>query len=198
MLKIITPLGKTAYYCALPLAFLSPDARTVNALLGATAVAVLTKSVAGVAMKIANKRKEKAPAGYTEKSDLRKFFDKATSKTTALALAGGTALATAGYIGANTYNDIQETDRTPIWALAGNIIDAAAPPVRWAFGTSADIGQAITQNLNPIPEEYYMRGIEKIDAYPDCWGRVIDREPSFAGTCPNRMNRFLERRFDRR
>lgn len=199
-------LGKRAIqgfcYTALPLSFAAQDSRTLNAMLGMFTGYYIGKGVAGVALMLANKKKKEQDAGYgEEKSGLKSLFNKENRQAATKYLLAGTALAAAGYIGANTAHDINQ-GRTPIWALAGNTIDAAYVPVKFIFAESADFGQLITHNLNPLPPEYRENPLialygRKLDGYTGCFDKVMDNTPGFAGTCHDKGNSWSRRNFDR-
>ena len=135
------------YYSSAALAFATPEIRVTNAALGLVGGIWIGKRVAGVVAMLAGKnKKNEAEAGYEKKGVLKSLFENAKNPIFATSLLSATALAT-GYIGANTYHDIKHTDRMAVWALTGNVIDAAYKVTRPVLGASADFGQAVTHNI---------------------------------------------------
>lgn len=195
----------TFYYSSAALAFATPDIRVTNAALGLVGGIWIGKRVAGAAALLASKNKQnenKDEVGLKEKGALKSFFQNAKGPVLATTLLGATALAT-GYVGANTIHDVKYTGRTAIWAFTGNVIDAAYKVARPVLNTSADFGQAVTQNINPLPED--IKEIQmlqnygkQLDGLAMCFDRVITNEPSFAGTCGDKIKTVINPIFDRK
>ena len=197
-------LGYLYYYTSLPLAFVVPDARAMNAMLGIFVGMYIGKNVAGVALMLAAKKKKDAEIGYSEeKKGLSRLFNKENGGSAIKYLLAGTAIATAAFIGTNTYKDVVDNNRAPLWALLGNTFDTAYRPVSWTFSKAADFGQVITHTLNPVPEEYKHAPLlqfygRTVDGYAQCADRAIRNEDGFVGTCHNNVQRHVNPVFDRK
>lgn len=207
MKHIIYGLGKTFYYTAPLTAMITPDVRTTNAMLGIMAAGLITKLAAGtiLAGKKALDDEKNKTAGYTEKSSLSKLFDKAKGSTVALALMGGTALGAVGYTAANTVHDLNNSDRAWGWTVAGNVVDTAYRPTRFVLDKAADLGQAFSQNLNPIPEQTRENlwpvipgTLKAIDGLAFCFDDAMMNTPRMAGTCSSGLQGTINPIIDRR
>lgn len=179
MIPLLKDLTIVASVAAIPLAFVAPESRVCNAVLGASMVTIL-----GMGAAIGINKLDKFISGDPNGSRLMQTFKNAArlpfihpKKTIAAAAVAVTTLS-----GGGIYNDIAD-GRGPLWAVTGNAVNTVYSPIRWTLSKTSDLGQLVTNNLNPLPDSLRTKwGVMTYDGPIHCLDNITtDHQPNF--TC---------------